>query len=43
MPGDQLRLEVDIIIWKTKTGKVSGKAMVDGQVAAEAELTFSFI
>lgn len=43
VPGDQLRLEVDIIRWKTKTGKVNGKAMVDGQVAAEAELTFSFI
>ncbi|MEJ2744504.1 MAG: 3-hydroxyacyl-ACP dehydratase FabZ [bacterium] len=43
MPGDQLRLEVDIIRWKTKTGKVRGKAMVDGQIAAEAELTFSFI
>lgn len=43
IPGDQLRLEVDIIRWKTKTGKVRGVAYVDGKVAAEAELTFTFV
>jgi UDP-3-O-[3-hydroxymyristoyl] N-acetylglucosamine deacetylase/3-hydroxyacyl-[acyl-carrier-protein] dehydratase len=43
IPGDQLRLEVEIIRWKTKTGKVRGVAYVDGKVAAEAELTFTFI
>jgi 3-hydroxymyristoyl/3-hydroxydecanoyl-(acyl carrier protein) dehydratase len=43
MPGDQLRLEIDVLRWKTKTGKVSGRAFVDSQVAAEAELTFSFV
>lgn len=43
LPGDQLRLEVEIIRWKTKTGRVRGTALVDGKVAAEAELTFTFI
>ena len=43
IPGDQLRLEVEVIRWKTKTGRVRGIARVDGKVAAEAELTFSFI
>lgn len=43
IPGDQLRLEVDVIRWKTKTGRVRGVAYVDGKVAAEAELTFTFI
>lgn len=43
VPGDQLRMEIDIIRWKKKTAKVRGKALVDGQVAAEAELMFSFI
>ena len=43
IPGDQLRLEVEVIRWKTKTGRVRGTALVDGKVAAEAELTFSFI
>lgn len=43
IPGDQLRLEVDVIRWKTKTGRVKGTAYVDGKVAAEAELTFTFV
>ncbi|MEI6632771.1 MAG: bifunctional UDP-3-O-[3-hydroxymyristoyl] N-acetylglucosamine deacetylase/3-hydroxyacyl-ACP dehydratase [Chlamydiota bacterium] len=43
IPGDQLRLEVEVIRWKTKTGKVRGVAYVDGKVAAEADLTFTFI
>lgn len=43
IPGDQLRLEVEVIRWKTKTGKVRGVAYVDGKVAAEAVLTFTFI
>jgi UDP-3-O-[3-hydroxymyristoyl] N-acetylglucosamine deacetylase/3-hydroxyacyl-[acyl-carrier-protein] dehydratase len=43
IPGDQLRLEVEVIRWKTKTGRVRGIAYVDGKVAAEAELTFTFV
>lgn len=43
IPGDQLRLEVEVIRWKTKTGRVRGVAYVDGKVAAEAELTFAFV
>ncbi|MCX6356402.1 MAG: bifunctional UDP-3-O-[3-hydroxymyristoyl] N-acetylglucosamine deacetylase/3-hydroxyacyl-ACP dehydratase [Candidatus Aureabacteria bacterium] len=43
VPGDQLRLEVDVLRWKTKTGKVHGTALVDGQVAAEADLGFTFV
>lgn len=43
IPGDQLRLEVEVVRWKTKTGKVRGVAYVDGKVAAEAELTFTFV
>lgn len=43
VPGDQLRLEVDVLRWKTKTGKVRGRALVDGQIVAEADLTFSFV
>ena len=40
VPGDQLRLEVELTKIKGPVGKGSGKAYVDGQVAAEAELTF---
>lgn len=42
-PGDQLRLEVDVIRLKSKTGQVSGKAIVDGNVVAEADLMFSLV
>lgn len=37
-PGDQLVLEVSIVANKRGLWKFSGKAKVDGQVAAEAEL-----
>ena len=43
VPGDQLRLEVEVLRWKTKTGRVHGTALVDGQVAAEADMTFTFV
>lgn len=43
VPGDQLRLEVEVVRWKTKTGRVHGTALVDGQVAAEADLSFTFV
>jgi len=41
VPGDQIRLEVEIIKFKGPIGKGRGVATVDGQVAAEAELTFA--
>ena len=38
VPGDQLRLEVEITRVARSIWKYAGRAMVDGQVAAEAEL-----
>ena len=38
VPGDQLRLEVEILRISRSIWKYAGKATVDGQVAAEAEL-----
>jgi len=38
VPGDQLRVEVDILMWKNDRCKIQGKALVDGNVAAEATL-----
>ena len=38
LPGDQLRLEVSVITTKRGIWKYSARALVDGQVAAEAEL-----
>ena len=40
-PGDQLRLEVEIIRYRGKIGKGKGIATVDGEVACEAEIMFA--
>lgn len=37
-PGDQMRIEIDIITHKTKVARFTGKVLVDGEVASEAEL-----
>jgi 3-hydroxyacyl-[acyl-carrier-protein] dehydratase len=37
-PGDQMRLEVSVLGTKRGIWKFAGRALVDGQVAAEAEL-----
>ena len=42
-PGDELRLEIEIMRFKTKTGQVHGAAFVDGNIVAEADLMFSVI
>ncbi|WP_226654571.1 3-hydroxyacyl-ACP dehydratase FabZ [Pseudalkalibacillus hwajinpoensis] len=40
-PGDQLRLEVEIIRIKGPIGKGKATATVEGEVAAEAEIMFA--
>ncbi|TSB48583.1 3-hydroxyacyl-ACP dehydratase FabZ [Alkalicoccobacillus porphyridii] len=40
-PGDQLRLEVEIIRLKGPVAKAHGVATVDGEVAVEADMTFA--
>ncbi|WP_442596825.1 3-hydroxyacyl-ACP dehydratase FabZ [Neobacillus sp. D3-1R] len=40
-PGDQLRLEVEIIKIKGPIGKGKAVATVDGELACEAEITFA--
>jgi 3-hydroxyacyl-[acyl-carrier-protein] dehydratase len=39
VPGDQLRIEVDVIVWRTSAVKMQGRAMVDGKLACEATVT----
>lgn len=41
VPGDQLRMEIEIIKAKPRLSKVHAKATVDGKVASEADLMFS--
>lgn len=40
IPGDQLRLEVEVLRVKGNFGRAAAKATVEGQVVAEAELMF---
>ena len=35
-PGDQLRIEVDVLVWRGNAGRMQGKGYVDGKVACEA-------
>jgi 3-hydroxyacyl-[acyl-carrier-protein] dehydratase len=38
VPGDQLKLELDVLSWRGDFCKLEGKATVDGELAAEATL-----
>lgn len=40
IPGDQLRLEVEMTRMRGPIGKGKGRALVDGEVAAEGEIMF---
>ncbi len=40
VPGDQLRIEVETIRIKARTGEVLARATVDGQLVAEANMKF---
>lgn len=41
VPGDTLRLEIEVIQFRRGIGKANGIASVDGQMAARGELTFA--
>jgi 3-hydroxyacyl-[acyl-carrier-protein] dehydratase len=38
-PGDQLRIEVDVLVWRGNAGRMQGKAYVGDKVACEAVIT----
>jgi 3-hydroxyacyl-[acyl-carrier-protein] dehydratase len=35
VPGDQLRIEINVLQWKTRAVRLEGKATVDGKLACE--------
>lgn len=43
VPGDQLRLEVDVLNWKPRVAKLEGHAMVDGKLACEATVMCALV
>lgn len=36
VPGDQVRIEVDVLQWRSRAVKMEGKAFVDGKLVCEA-------
>ncbi len=43
VPGDQIRLELELLKYRLSICKMQGKAYVDGEVVAEAELSASVV
>jgi len=43
VPGDQLRLEIDVIRARDRYFKMNGNALVDGVLVAEAELSCALV
>jgi 3-hydroxyacyl-[acyl-carrier-protein] dehydratase len=43
VPGDQMRIEVNVLHWRGDFCKIEGKATVDGQLATEAILMCKMI
>jgi len=39
VPGDQLRIEVTVEVWKRNVGRMSGEVFVDGKRVAEATVS----
>lgn len=42
VPGDQLMLEARVLKMRSRVAKMAGRALVDGQLVAEADLMASF-
>ncbi|MCU0561046.1 MAG: 3-hydroxyacyl-ACP dehydratase FabZ [Desulfobacterales bacterium] len=42
VPGDQLMLEAKVLKMRSRVAKMAGRALVEGQLVAEAELMASF-
>jgi 3-hydroxyacyl-[acyl-carrier-protein] dehydratase len=43
VPGDTLRLEVELLRMRGPIGKIQGRALVDGELVAEGEITFAVV
>jgi 3-hydroxyacyl-[acyl-carrier-protein] dehydratase len=39
VPGDQMRIEVEVKAWRVTAARLEGKAYVNGKVAAESTVT----
>ena len=42
-PGDQLRIEVKVLNWRSRAVKMHGEITVDGKLACEATITCQLV
>jgi 3-hydroxyacyl-[acyl-carrier-protein] dehydratase len=42
-PGDQLRIEVSVLAWRSIAGRMEGKVFVDGKLVAEATISCAVV
>ena len=43
VPGDQVRIEVEVIVWRSSAVKLRGMAYVDGKLACEAVISCALV
>lgn len=43
VPGDQVRIEVDVLQWRPRAVKLQGKALVEGKLVCEATITCQLV
>src|ERR1700721_1208667 len=43
VPGDQVRIEVDVLQWRPRAVKLEGKALVEGKLVCEATITCQLV
>lgn len=43
VPGDQMILDVELLWFKARVGRIKGRASVDGETAVDMEMTFKLI
>jgi 3-hydroxyacyl-[acyl-carrier-protein] dehydratase len=43
VPGDQLRIEVEVLAFRSRLGRMEAKAFVEGKLACQATLTCSIV
>lgn len=43
VPGDQVRMEIDVLNWRSRAMRMRGKAFVDGKLACEGVVTSQLV
>ncbi len=43
VPGDQVRIEVEVLNWRSRAARMRGKAFVEGKLACEATVTCQLV